>query len=93
MNTGGSTSTRTGAWWKLALKLDLKNAHSYETEQKIGLLIGNLRLTENVADSGNADVDTILNYKAMQAQVFGNRQHRQPVQADTEGTCFYSKCH
>lgn len=57
----------------LALKLDLKNAMPAEAEQKIDTLIGNLRLAENVADSGNADVDAILNYKAMQASAFGIR--------------------
>ena len=57
----------------LALKMDLKNAMPAEAEQKIDALIGNLRLAENVADSGNADVDAILNYKAMQASAFGIR--------------------
>lgn len=57
----------------LALKLDLKNAMPAEAEQKIDALIGNLRLAENIADSGNADVDAILNYKAMQASTFGIR--------------------
>ena len=57
----------------LALKLDLKNAMPNQAEQKIDALIGNLRLAENVADSGNANVDAILNYKAMQASAFGIR--------------------
>jgi sensor histidine kinase YesM len=57
----------------LALKLDLKNAQPREAEQKIDALIGTLRLAENVAESGNADMDAILNYKAMQASAFGIR--------------------
>ena len=57
----------------LALKLDLKNAQPAEAEQKIDALIDNLHLAENIADSGNADVDAILNYKAMQASAFGIR--------------------
>ncbi|MDR1753693.1 MAG: ATP-binding protein, partial [Eubacterium sp.] len=57
----------------LALKLDLKNAQPREAELKIDALIGNLRLAENVADSGYTDMDAILNYKAMQASAFGIR--------------------
>ncbi len=57
----------------LALKLDLNNAQHHEAEQKIDALIGNLRLTKNVADSGNTDVDAIINYKATQAGEFGIR--------------------
>ncbi len=57
----------------LALKLDLKNAMPAEAERKIDELIGNLHLAETVANSGNADVDAILNHKAMQALAFGIR--------------------
>lgn len=57
----------------LALKLDLKNAQASEAEQKIDALIGNLHLAGGVADSGNPDVDAILNYKAKQAMEHGIR--------------------
>jgi hypothetical protein len=57
----------------LALKLDLKNAQPDEAEQKIDGLIGNLHLAEGIANSGNADVDAILNYKANLAQELGIR--------------------
>jgi hypothetical protein len=57
----------------LALKLDLKNAKPDEAEQKIDLLIGNLHIAEGVANSGNADVDAILNYKANLAKAYGIR--------------------
>ncbi len=54
----------------LALKLDLNNAQPREAERKIEALIGKLRLSKSVADSGNADVDAIINYKATQAGEF-----------------------
>jgi sensor histidine kinase regulating citrate/malate metabolism len=57
----------------LALKLDLKNAKPDEAEQKIDGLIGNLHLSEGIANSGNADVDAILNYKANLAKEYGIR--------------------
>jgi hypothetical protein len=57
----------------LALKLDLKNSKTDVAEQKIDLLIGNLHLAEGVANSGNADVDAILNYKANPAKAHGIR--------------------
>ncbi len=57
----------------LALKLDLNNAQPREAEQKIDALIGNLRLSKSVADSGNADVAAIINYKATQAEEYGIR--------------------
>jgi sensor histidine kinase YesM len=55
----------------MALKLDLNNEQPREAEKKIDMLIGNVRLSRNIADSGNADVDAIINYKAAQAGEFG----------------------
>ncbi len=57
----------------LALKLDIGNAKPEEAERKIDRLIGDMRHTVKVADSGNADIDAILNYKAKQASEFGIR--------------------
>ncbi len=57
----------------LALKLDLDNYMPSEAGKKIDKLIGSLHMAENVADSGDADVDAILNYKAKQAAEFGIR--------------------
>lgn len=57
----------------LALRLDLKNEQPDEAGRKIDTLIGSFRLAENVANSGNTDIDAILNYKAKQAEEFGIR--------------------
>jgi len=57
----------------LALKLDLEEDRIDEAKKSITDVIGDLQTGGGPANSGNADIDAILNYKANAAKEYGVR--------------------